>query len=308
MRVTVIIPTFNRQEFLKFAVESVLRQTFQDFEIIIVDDSSVNDVRVTARDQRIRYLRHERNMGEAHARNTGVKNAKTDYIAFLDDDDEWVPNKLAVQVERLEGTSLQVGGVYTGYTAIEKKTGKVIGQRTPNLGGNIYQQMAAGNVVGTPSTVLLRRMVFDQVGLFDKNIPYGLDYDMWIRISKDFFFECIPDPLIHYYVHDNQLSNNTEICIAGLEAMLAKYEQFFRQDRKAHGLRYWDLGYMYRETEHFYRASKALCKAITLDPFGSKNYVELFKVALNVGLGTSNCERLGRLRKLINRPGPSARK
>src|SRR5262245_46961170 len=103
-KVSVIIPTHNRADFLRDAIFSVLNQTFQDFEIIVVDDASTDntsEVIGAFNDERIRYLRHDTNKGGSAARNTGILNSQCDYIAFLDDDDQWLPEKLAKQVDTL---------------------------------------------------------------------------------------------------------------------------------------------------------------------------------------------------------------
>jgi glycosyltransferase involved in cell wall biosynthesis len=116
--VSVIIPTYNRAEFLRLAITSVLNQTFQDFEIIVVDDASedhTHEVVHNFRDKRIKYIHHEVNKRVAAARNTGVLNSSGAYIAFVDDDDEWLPKKLQMQVALLENSPSIVGGVYTGF-------------------------------------------------------------------------------------------------------------------------------------------------------------------------------------------------
>ena len=114
--VSVIIPTYNRAEFLRLAITSVLNQTFQDFEIIVVDDASedhTHEVMNNLNDKRIKYIRHEVNKRVSAARNTGVLHSSGDYIAFLDDDDEWLPSKLQRQVALLEDSTSTCGGVYT---------------------------------------------------------------------------------------------------------------------------------------------------------------------------------------------------
>src|SRR5215510_16389067 len=130
--VSVIIPTYNRAEFLRLAITSVLNQTFQDFEIIVVDDASedhTHEVVSDFSDKRIKYIRHEANKRVSAARNTGVLSASGDYIAFLDDDDEWLPRTLQMQVALLEDSTSIVGGVYTGYVQIDRYTGQVLQHR-----------------------------------------------------------------------------------------------------------------------------------------------------------------------------------
>ncbi len=125
--VSVIIPIYDRSEFLCTAIASVLAQTLQDFEIIVVDDASADDTQEVVGnldDGRIRYIRHEINKGVAATRNTGVLNSKGKYIAFLDDDDEWFPEKLKKQFDLLETRPRIVGGVYTGSLAVEATSRK----------------------------------------------------------------------------------------------------------------------------------------------------------------------------------------
>src|SRR5207237_7043535 len=115
-KVSVIIPTHNRSGFLRLAVLSVLKQTFPDFELVIVDDASGDDTPAVVKrfeDPRIRYIRHERNLRIAAARNTGISNSTGEYVAFLDDDDEWLPSKLQKQVSALDHSASTVGAVYT---------------------------------------------------------------------------------------------------------------------------------------------------------------------------------------------------
>src|SRR2546429_9117536 len=122
-KVSVIIPTYNRAEFLCSAITSVLNQTFHNFEIIVVDDASQDHTREVMNslgDKRIRYIRHEKNKGVAATRNTGLVNAKGTYIAFLDDDDEWLPEKLQKQFNLLESCQNIVGVVYTGAFVVRK--------------------------------------------------------------------------------------------------------------------------------------------------------------------------------------------
>src|SRR5438034_8399752 len=117
-RVSVIIPTYNRARYLSDAIRSVVNQTFQDFEIIVIDDCSQDQTRIATdsfKDQRIKYLTHDSNRGEAAARNTGIQKSTGSYIAFLDDDDQWAPEKLQLQIQIFEQSATKVGLVYCGY-------------------------------------------------------------------------------------------------------------------------------------------------------------------------------------------------
>lgn len=116
--VSVVIPTYNRAEFLPRAVESVLRQTVDDFELIVVDDASTDDTEAVVErfdDPRVEYVRHGTNRGGSAARNTGIERSSGEYIAFLDSDDEWYPRKLERQVEELRSRSDEWVATYCGF-------------------------------------------------------------------------------------------------------------------------------------------------------------------------------------------------
>jgi glycosyltransferase involved in cell wall biosynthesis len=276
--VDIIIPTYNRARLLKSAIASVIDQTYIDLKIIVIDDASQDDTRdvvFSFNDPRLKYLRHGINRGEAAARNTGVAGSQSEYVAFLDDDDRWFPNKIQRQVELMEKSSPFVAGVYSGWVAVKMENGQIISKRVPKHRGEIYSQMAGGNVIGTPSTVLLRRKCLEEVGPFDESIPYGLDYDMWIRLAEKFEFECISEPLLKYYVHEGQTSKNIRIMIEGMEVMLRKHSALFATDRKGQSRRFRDLGSLHYEKHERFLACKWLLRAIQMHPASHLNYYVL---------------------------------
>jgi hypothetical protein len=192
----------------------------------------------------------------------------------------------------LESQRAKVGGVYTSFTAVEVPSGEVLYHRIAEKRGDLYEQMVRGNVVGTPSTVLLRRECFERIGPFDERIPYGLDYDMWIRISKEFHFDCIEQSLVTYHVHRGQLTNNLGRLIAGEEAMLTKYDQFFALDRKMYSKRFAQLSYLCRQNGDVRKAWKALLMGIRVYPLVKKDYVSLAKLCVLSLLGPAHFQRL----------------
>ena len=122
--VSVIIPTYNRSNFLRMSISSVLKQSFRDFELIVVDDCSPDDtpqVINSINSHKVNYIRHNANKGESESRNTGIKIAESKYIAFLDDDDEWLSDKLSKQIEIIEQQNDDVGAVYGGFLSREAK-------------------------------------------------------------------------------------------------------------------------------------------------------------------------------------------
>ena len=181
--VSVIIPTFNRGERVLRAVSSVLHQTFTDFEIIVVDDGSVDETRVLLdpfRD-RIRLIIHPENRGVSAARNSGIKASRSPLIAFLDSDDYWMPEKIEVQVgffrENPDAVACQTEELWirNGARVNPRK-------RHHKPSGDIFEPSLKLCLV-SPSAVMLRRNLFDEVGLFDEELPVCEDYDLWLRIG-----------------------------------------------------------------------------------------------------------------------------
>lgn len=296
-KVSVIIPTYNRAEFLRSAIRSVLDQSVQDFEIVIVDDGSKDNTEEIVRsfnDKRIKYIHHETNKGAAGSRNTGLMHSNGEYIAFLDDDDEWLPEKLKMGVDLLENSPPKIGGVYSGFFKVDRTNGRVLVQITPTKRGDIFHDMFIENWVGTSSIVLLRKGCFEKVGLFDEGIVFGEDYDMWIRISKEFHFEYIKTPLVRYYIHGNRLSTNLGMQIRGYETVSKKYEQFFVLNKKSYSRRYLVLGVFYCYHKDIKKGREAFLKAIRLYPFDIRCYY-------NLGLSLLGADNFRKLKEIKER-------
>jgi glycosyltransferase involved in cell wall biosynthesis len=224
-----------------------------------------------------------------------VQNSQGKYIAFLDDDDEWLPEKLQKQVDLLDSSPPVVGAVYTGFLKIDRLTGEMLAQIVPTKRGCIFHEMFIQNWVGTPSTVLLRKECFEKVGVFDEELVFGTDYDMWIRISKEFRFEYISDPLVHYYVHDNNLSTNYEIVVRGMEISNRKYEKHFALHRRHHSDRFHTIGVFYCLSGNIRKGREALLTAIRLYPFDARYYFRLF-VSL---LGAESFKKTNELKERV---------
>ncbi|MER3445447.1 MAG: glycosyl transferase [Candidatus Dadabacteria bacterium] len=291
-RVSVIIPTYNRAEFLCSAITSVLNQTFQDFEIIVVDDASNDgtyEVVSSFNGNGIKYIRHKINRGGAAARNTGIRASTGEYIAFLDDDDEWMPEKLQMQVDLLQISPPEVGAVYTGYLIIDRVKGEIVDRKTATKRRDLSNELILSNYLGAAgSSILLRRGCFEKVGLFDKGLSSSQDYDMWIRIPREFHFDCVEKSLIKYHFHKNRISNNLIALINGREMLLKKYSQFFESHRKSYSLYHLGLGVLYCYTGNIKRGRELLVQAIRLYPFEIRHYFNLFLSLL----GADNFKRL----------------
>ncbi len=219
LNITAVIVTRNRCALLKCAIESVIRQSLPAAEIIIVDNASTDGTRATVTsfdDPRILYVYLEQNAGCNAARNLAVSRATTDYVAFLDDDDEWDQFKLEAQAAVMQGAGEIVCGVYTGLKIVDE-LGRIRYSR-PRERGNIYPAMLAYNPVGTVSSVLLRRGCFQKVGGFFDMRASG-DWDLWIRLSKEYEFEYVAHPLVLYREHAVSITGTSEALIAGRKTL-----------------------------------------------------------------------------------------
>ena len=194
-KISVIVPTYNRAHRLKEALCSVLTQTYQDFELIVVDDGSIDDTsKMMQTFPSIKYLTLKENYGVSIARNIGIAYAKGKYICFLDSDDLWNENKLQIQFYWMEGnTECQV--CYTDEIWI--RNGVRVNQMNIHrkYSGDIYLHCLPLCIV-SPSSAMLRIGLFDEVGNFDESLPACEDYDLWLRISMIYKFELINEPLI----------------------------------------------------------------------------------------------------------------
>ena len=275
---SVIVPTFQRPEFLQAALRSVLRQTVKDFEMLVIDDGSAMDLAPVVNaldDTRIRYLRHESNRGEAAARNTGIRSARGDYLAFLDDDDEWLPDKLRLQLELFGRCPDTVGCVTGGFTAVRARDGHVLRHEIPTRRGDLSRELLLKNIVGPPSTVMIRRDCLDRVGLFDEGIAFGVDYDLWIRLAQRYHFDFVPEIVARYTLHEGQLSNNPFVMAQGHDDLLRKYASRLRRDRWHEGRFHFMVGRSMSLRGHGTEARRALVKALRHNPLQVRAYAYL---------------------------------
>lgn len=212
VKISVVLPTYNSLNYLPDAVNSVIHQTYTDWELIIVNDGSSDntDEWVSQQsDPRIILISQE-NQGKSAARNTGIERATSEYIAFLDADDYWEPTKLEKQIQCIE-TKPEIGLVYT-WTALADEhcqpTGRVISSHAE---GQIWKEIVQTNIVACGSTPLIRRECFETVGGFAAGLPLAQDWDMWIRIAARYPFAAVKEPLVRYRQHGKNTSKNLEM-------------------------------------------------------------------------------------------------
>ncbi len=210
-RVSVIIPTHNRADLLPRAVSSVLAQTFADYEILIVDDGSSDHTRCVLtgyRNSKIRIFKHVASKNGSAARNTGLSHARGEYIAFLDDDDEWLPTKLANQVAMLDSAPPEVGMLY-GWMDYLDSEGRIAYQAHKTIRGNVFEQLLGRGGIGACSTLVARASVVRQVGGFDECLASGQDRDFSRRVSEICEIDYLPEVVTIARLGHDRVSNNT---------------------------------------------------------------------------------------------------
>lgn len=205
--ISVIIPVYNGMKYLPQTVQSVLEQTYQDFEVLIINDGSSDNIEewfANLKKKQIKLISQE-NKGKSAARNAGILAAQGKYLAFLDADDLWKPTKLEKQLKCFNH-SFDVGLVYSGTIIINEhglSTGKII---MPKAEGDVWEKMLESNLLVCGSNPLIHRDCFDKVGLFSLDLPLAQDWDMWIRIANNYSFALVQEPLVCYREHSENTS------------------------------------------------------------------------------------------------------
>ncbi len=260
--VSIVIPTHNRANLLGRCVQSILNQTYENFELIIVDDASTDNTKNIIKrfkDKRIIYIKHKKNLGGGAARNTGIKTAKGNFIAFQDSDDEWLPQKLEKQMNAFETASKNTGVIYTAFWRIENGKKTYIPNNIQNKQGNIHQELLKGNFVTTQSAVV-KKECFEKAGVFDEDLPSGQDWELWIRISKYHNFKIINEPLVISYFTKGSITDTRKNDYKTLEFILNKHIGDFKQNKKLLAANYLYISQLSdnpnRKKEYFWKAVK----------------------------------------------------
>jgi|SRR5947207_2123736 len=202
--VTSVITTFNRKHYLSAAIQSVLSQTFTDFELLILDNSSTDGTEQLVQslnDPRIRYFRHPP-IAIGRQRNLGVSEARAEWIAFLDDDDEWLPHKLEKQVAGFRAGDGGVGLVYGGFTRIDSD-GKEFQVHRPVLRGGVLMDLLRqwDAFTGSASNPMLRLDIVRGLGGYKDSLMTSEDWELYVRLAEKHRVEFVPDILVRIRSH-----------------------------------------------------------------------------------------------------------
>jgi len=287
-KISVILTTYKREpKVVCRALDSVLQQTYKNYELIVVDDSPESflardsvkkEIIKNSIDIHINYIQHEKNLGACAARNTGLRNATGEYIAFLDDDDVWKPDKLEKQITKMIETN--AGLIYCKYIFFYEEQNIYIEVERKFYRGYVFKELMKSNFIASTSFPLIKKECFDKCGFFDENLKSSQDYDMWLRIAKCFTVNYVDESLVIYYVHMNdQISKNIQNKLQGSLSIIKKNESFLEENPVLMGYRLASLAPLYSLNNEQLLGMKTLIKALTLAPF---NFQGNFKAILRI--------------------------
>ena len=300
--VSVIIPTYNRSRLLGRAIASVLNQTFQDFEIVVVDDASSDDTldvlnELSLQDSRIKVIKLDTNQGAQRARNEGIKACVGMYVAFLDSDDEWLPDKLTKQLTIFKRDN-RVGVVYGAF--YWKNSGHdELKKQKPRFKGNIYRDALIHWIADT-NTLMVKKDVLFQSGLWDERVRSFQEWDICIRLARQTLFDYVPEPLAVYHRHDGPtISSNVLLSAQGFWDVVCYHEEEIIRvhSPKMLSTRLTESGRMFMNAGDIPAARVAFKKALRINP---KEFKVIFHLSATYGgLGVYNYSR--NLKKMFDK-------
>ena len=296
-RVSVILPCYNGARWISQAIESVLAQTYKDFELLVIDDGSTDNSREIVssylHDRRVRYI-YQENRGFSGAINRGIKESKGDFIGFIGQDDLWLPHKLELQTKYLS-KHRDVDLVHSSYFAIDSE-GRVIGIRNveiPNVSSKrgLIEELFLRNFIGF-ETVLVKKRCLDEAGLFDERMVGFSDHDMWLRIAGKFNIQgYIGKPLVKKRIHELQLTkvrieDNLKDEFLLVKKAVDQYPFLKRIEHKKLASLYYAWGIALLQKGNREDAKRKFLKSIRCQPWKVKSIIAymtpaLYKTILN---------------------------
>ncbi len=269
--VSAVITTYKRDaDMVVRAVRSVINQSYTNIEIIVVDDSPadwtdyiyVKEALGNLNDCRIKYYKNPSNVGACVSRNIGVGHSNGEYVAFLDDDDEWQADKIEKQLQLVDKYDL----VYCLATTIYPDGSK---ERFSNkyANGDLYDALLFCNIVGSTSLTMVSRRAFDDVQGFDPEMQSSQDYDLWLRISKKFKIGCVNEELVIYHVHSGErITSNPDKKIQGFSRIIEKNSSEYNNNPKALSKQLHNMVRFYIQKGDKRKAKEITFKSIKLYP------------------------------------------
>ena len=275
VKVSIIIPTFNRAQYVCEAIDSVLAQTFKDHEIIVVDDGSTDNTSEVLKiyGDQIRCF-SQKNRGLSAARNLGMSLSRGEYIAFLDDDDVWLPEKLEKQVQILDN-SPELGFVCSEAYVFNNDKQILEHWKRGRHNQETFESLFEENFVSV-LTVVMRRRCFEEIGDFDESLIFSEDYDYWLRLSLKYKFQYMNIPLAKYRFHNNQMSKNLDDKMSDCPKIFNKKEiaqriSFLKRKIRLAGEYYRTAGIFY-SANNFIKAKEYFLRSIFTYPLIGKYF------------------------------------
>lgn len=282
--ISVVIPVYNRAKTLNRALKSVLAQTFQDFEIIVVDDGSKPPISIATNDK-VRLIRHQKNEGAASARNTGIQNAIGEFVAFLDSDDEWLPEKLRKQIAFLNDNP-SLDACTTAYILYSPNSSPI--PYIPQSPASWEKHLLLGCDLGPGTTLMVRKSCFKEVGNFDKSLPRLEDLDWLMRFVNHYNLDVLDTPLAIVNKQGGPLAKLVE---TGNKLLIEKHRDTFKAygifyGRKAIAKRWLEIASTYYLEKQYCRGTRYLVKGLITNPFQRLGYYLLiFDNLLGTNIG-----------------------
>lgn len=278
--ISIIVPTYNYAHFIVDCLESIFSQTYKDFEVIVVDDGSTDDTAQVLEKYkgRIRYI-HQENRGLPAARNTGIRAAQGEYLAFLDSDDLWLPNKLDEQIRVLRNDA-DMGIIFSDASAFNERgvMRESILKEENICTGFCFQRLFMGNYLVMP-TVMIRKRCLEKSGLFDESLTAVEDYDLWLRISLYYKIGFVSKILAQYRVHPSNMSKDFYLLVDNEIKVIQKIiDQYPGPVQKLRGVSvrlctlFNQHGLEWIKKGNARQAKKSFFKAITTRPWQVRAY------------------------------------
>ena len=265
--VSVIIPAYNRSSTIARCVQSALTQTFQDLEVIVVDDGSsdaMRDIVQSIPDERLRLIYHATNLGAAAARNTGMKASQAKYIAWLDSDDEWLPEKLQTQLDAFQHAAPDVKACYSAHERVEQGRIRIHLPRQ-----NDRKKLFLGCDLGPGTTLLFERTVLDEVGYLDESLGRYEDWDWLLRYCSTYRLVGVERPLarVHYTPRRSAhiMETSAHIFVSKYSVELRQYGWVYR--RMAISRRWMEVASYYAQEHNIKKIILYVTKALFIYPF-----------------------------------------
>lgn len=297
--VSAIITTYKRKpDMVMRALTSILRQTYRDIEIIVVDDSppdycarkevesSVLSKQKDLQNIKIKYIAHEKNMGACVARNTGLNAATGEYVAYLDDDDEWLPEKLEKQVNVIKQSDVAL--VYCGSLCMNDDTGKCKEKAREFVRGRVFDKLILSNFIESTSYPLIRTECLRMIGGFDPLMQSAQDYDVWLRLAEHYAIDYVDEPLVLYHEHSGErITTNPAKKINGLQRINEKFATYLEKDKLVWRKRNINIAVYFALVGDFKKAFSLWRESVHICPSNFKENIQYLLMIVRMGIMSS---------------------